>query len=307
MALTPLQKRILSEIISYVRRENLPVGARLTELQFANLLGTARSPIRAALAHLKKRKIVRFERSRGFFLLVPASSLADLADEASGSAGDPLYQSIAEGRLNHTIPDEVMESELIRMFGVTRNRLRKVLARILEEGWIERRVGHGWSFLPMLDSNEAYRESLVFRVGVETAGILSPKFHPSPSALEQCRRRQEFIYKEGLKTLTPLEVWTENAIFHETIAAWSGNRFILQAVKRLARLQGLVGSKGQGTPASIPTYQRKSFEEHVAILAKIAARDFGSAASLMRHHLEAAKDRTPFLDSRGRISVSISS
>jgi DNA-binding GntR family transcriptional regulator len=299
MALTPLQNRIISEIIAHIRRENLAVGSRLTELHFANLLGTTRSPIRVAFMNLKRRKVVRFEANKGFFLAVEAASLADVAEEVSDAAQDSVYLKIAEARLNHVLPDDVMEADLIRMFGVSRSRLRKTLSRILAEGWIERRVGHGWSFLPMLDSDEAYREALFFRIPVETSGILSPKFVAPPLELRECRRRQEFLLKGGLKILTPLEIWEANAWFHETLARWSGNRFILQAVQRLARLQALVGFRQAGTPANTPTYQKSSFEQHLDILEMIEKREFSSAAALMRQHLEAARQRTPFGKARG--------
>lgn len=285
MALTTLQTRVLREIIVHARRENLPEGAHLAESHLAQVVGTSRFPISAALAHLAELGLALHDRNRGYFLAVPASSLADAAQEWSAAAEDPLYLEIARGRQGGGLPDVVNEADLMEQFGVSRNTLRKVLSRIQQEGWIERRAGHGWEFLPMIDSPEAYEESYALRLAIEPAGILSPKFRVDMPALEACRKQQEFIAGDGYRTMTPIELFEANSRFHETIAACSGNRFILQTVRRLDQLRRLV----EYMQAEKRLPRKEQAEEHLAILDALQKGDFLAAATLMREHLDGAR------------------
>jgi DNA-binding GntR family transcriptional regulator len=285
MALTPLQTRSLREIVVLARRENLPAGAHLAESRLAVAIGTSRFPISAALSHLSKLGVVRHDRNRGFFLVKPASSLADLAQKWSDAAEDPVYLKIADARQRQEIPDVVSEADLISRFKVSRNVIRKVLSRIQGEGWVERRTGNGWEFLPMIDSVEAYEESYAFRLAIEPAGILSATFRLDVSALSACRKQQEHIIASGFKTMTPIELFEANARFHETIAACSGNRFILQTIRRLDQLRRLVEYRqaAQRTPRKLQA------EEHLGILDCILEGDLLGAAGKMRSHLEGAR------------------
>jgi DNA-binding GntR family transcriptional regulator len=196
-----------------------------------------------------------------------------------------LYLAIAEDRQSGRLPDEVSEAELMRRFDVARSTLRKVLARISEEGWIEHRVGQGWAFQNMMDSPEAYEESYLFRQALEPTGILSPSFHAIPSELGQIRLEQQHIVDGGFRTMTPIELFESNSRFHESIAAWSGNRFILQSVKRVNQLRRLIEYR----QASKRNPRQTQAQEHLQILDAIATHDYMLAASLMRAHLDGAR------------------
>jgi DNA-binding GntR family transcriptional regulator len=286
MPLTLVQTRVVHEIVSYVRRQNLPVGFHLSESFLGRVIETSSFPIKAALSYLAKLGVVRYERNRGFFLALPASSLLDVAQKLSSAVEDPLYLKIVEFRLKAKLPDTVTESDLMRLFKVTRNTLRKTLSRIQQEGWIERRNSRGWVFLPMLDSVKAAEEAYAFRLLIEPAALLSPTFKPDLPALEQCRKEQEFIVQNGHETMTPRELFEVNARFHETLAGWSGNRFILQTVRRINQLRRLV--------EYVQAKQRLPYnvQEHLVILDSIARGDCLSAAAQLRDHLnEARRDK----------------
>lgn len=285
MTLTTLQTRILGEIVAYVRRENLPVGTHLTETHLAEVVGTSRFPVSAALAHLAKLGVVKHDRNRGFFLADVPASLTDVAMEWSAAAEDPLYVDIARRRQKGELADAVNEADLMREFAVSRNSLRKVLSRIQQEGWIERRAGHGWEFLPMIDSAEAYEESYALRLAVEPAGILSPKFKADEDALAACRKQQSYIVSEGYQTMTAKELFEANARFHETIAEWSGNRFIVQTIRRQDQLRRLV----EYIQADDRPPRKAQAEEHLRMLDFIAAGEIAQAAALMHEHLEGAR------------------
>ncbi|MBA5690655.1 GntR family transcriptional regulator [Rugamonas apoptosis] len=285
MALTTLQTRVLREIVVHARRENLAAGTHLAEAHLAQAIGVSRFPISAALAHLTELEVVRHDRNRGYFLAVPASELSDMAQEWSAAAEDPLYLQIAVKRQSGVLPDEVNEADLMREFEVSRAILRKVLSRIQQEGWIERRTGHGWEFLPMIDSAEAYEDSYVLRLAVEPAGLMNPKFRADPVELEACRKQQQYIAQDGYRTMTAIELFEANSRFHETIAEWSGNRFIVQTVRRIDQLRRLV----EYMQAEKRLPRKAQAEEHLAILDAIARGDNLAAASKMREHLDGAR------------------
>lgn len=285
MELTPLQTRVAREIVAYARRENLKAGAHLAESLLADQIGTSRSPVNVALRHLVSVGMVSHDLNRGFFLNKDAHAFDEVARRFSAQPDDPLYLRIAEDRLGHRLPDLVTEADLMRAYGVARSPLRKVLSRIQQEGWVEKAVGHGWEFQPMIDSPQAYEESYVFRTALEPTGLMTPSFHADPAELASLRRQQEHIVSTGWETMTPIELFEANSQFHETLAKWSGNRFILQSVRRTDQLRRLV-EYGQ---ARSRRPRQTQAQEHLKILDAIAANDPLQAASLMRAHLEGAR------------------
>lgn len=283
--LTPLQTRVAREIVALVRREGRRAGEHLPEVQLSEQIGTSRSPVQAALRHLSKLGVVQQDVNRGFFIVKDAKDWEPVAERFSSEPDDPLYLAIAEERQAGRLPDEVSEAELMRRFDVARSTLRKVLSRISEEGWIEQRMGHGWAFQNMMESPEAYEESYFFRQAIEPTGVLSPSFHAVPSELDQLKREQQHIVGGGYKTMTPIELFEANSRFHETLAAWSGNRFILQSVKRVNQLRRLIEYR----QASKRAPRQTQAEEHIAILDAVGKHDFVLAATLLRGHLEGAR------------------
>lgn len=286
MKLTPLQTRVAREIVAFARRENLKAGEHLAESLLAEQIGTSRSPVNVALRHLVKLGMLSHDLNRGYFLNRDARSFAEVAQRFSTQPDNPLYLKIAEDRLDHRLPDLVNEADLMRIYKVSRSALRSVLARILQEGWVEKSVGHGWNFQPMIDSPEAYEESYVFRAAIEPTGLLSGAFRADPVELAALRRQQQFIADGGFKTMTAIELFESNSQFHETLAKWSGNRFILQSVRRTDQLRRLVEYR-QATRARSP--RQTQAQEHLKILDAIAANDALQAAALMRAHLEGAR------------------
>ncbi|RQT43322.1 GntR family transcriptional regulator [Burkholderia cepacia] len=283
--LTPLQTRVAREILALARREDLAIGDRLAESILAEKIGTSRTPVNVALHHLVSLGVIYYDPNRGFFMAKPARDVTDVAAQFFNEPDDPLYLKIAEDRLAHCLPDVVTEADLMRQYDVSRSELRRVLSRMQEEGWIERQVGHGWQFLPMIDSVEAYEESYLFRAAIEPTGVMSPTFSANRVELEELRRRQRFIAEGGYLTMNSVELFEANSEFHETIAKWSGNRFIAQSVRRMDRLRRLVEYR----QARARKPRQEQALEHLAILDAIAQHDLLRAAALLRDHIEGAR------------------
>jgi len=284
--LSPVQARVVREIIALVRRENWQAGVALPEVLLAEAIGTSRTPVKVALRHLATLGVARQDKNRRYVLARDALALDDVVEDVAASPDDPLYLQIAEARQSGTLAEEVSEAELMRIFDVARSTLRKVLARISNEGWVEQRVGTGWVFLPMIDSPQAYEESYLFRQSMEPAALLSPWFTVDREELIKLRREQEFIVNGGYETMTAIELFEANSRFHETLALWSGNRFVLQTVRRLDQLRRLVEYRQAVTRRRARQTQAT---EHLAILAAIERQDLIEAAGLMRKHLEDAR------------------
>lgn len=284
-ALTALQAKVAREIVAHARRHNLRAGEHLPESLLAEQIGTSRSPVNVALRHLTAIGVVVHDLNRGFFLKDDAHTLDAVARRFSDEPDDPLYLRIAEDRLDRRLPDEVTEAELMRLYDTPRSPLRKALSRIQQEGWVEKSVGHGWTFQPMIDSPQAYEESYLFRTAIEPTGLLSSGFTVDRAELAQLFRQQRFIADGGFETMTPIELFESNSEFHETLAKWSGNRFIVQSVRRMDQLRRLI-EYGQARSRSP---RREQAKEHLKILDAIAAGDQVLAASLMRAHLEGAR------------------
>lgn len=285
MDLTSLQEHVAREIVAYARRENLAAGVHLAESHLAEQLGTSRSPVNVALRHLVSLGMVKHDPNRGYFLNKDARKLANVAQRLSAQPDDPLYLRIAEDRLARRMPDLVNEVDLMRLYKTSRSSLRKVLSRIQQEGWIEKSAGHGWSFQAIIDSPEAYEESYVFRTALEPTGLLSSGFKADPMEMASLRRQQQFIADGGFETMTAIELFVSNSYFHETLAKWSGNRFILQAVRRTDQLRRLVEYRQALKRAP----RRAHAQEHLGILDAITRQDLLQAAALMRTHLEEAR------------------
>lgn len=283
--LTALQKRVAREVIAYVRRERLPIGHHLVESHLAHTLNTSRTPVKFVLNHLAERGMLKHDRNRGFFLAQAADELNELVQEIAEAEEDSVYRRFVALRLSRQLPEQFTEIELMRQFDVSRAELRAALLRMQQEGWAEQRSGQGWKMLPVIDSIEAYEESFAFRSIIEPAGLLSPTFQVDRELLASCRKQQAFIAEGGYLSMTIEELYEANSRFHEIIAGFSGNRFLLQSLKRLDRLRRLVEYRVDVSRE----HRRAQVEQHLEILDLIEQGDRLAAADRMRAHLEGAR------------------
>jgi DNA-binding GntR family transcriptional regulator len=289
--LTLLQTRIVQDIVSLVRRENLKAGDHIAEATLAKKIGTSRTPVNIALRYLAETGVLSHDLHRGHFLNRNADELGELVTELLAVPDDPLYLQIAEDRLAGNLPDTVNEIDLMRRYEAQRSKVRKILLRIQQEEWIDKSAGHGWIFLPMIDTNQAYEESYLYRAAIEPEGLLSTQFHADSNELATLRQRQQFIAERGYQSITPIELFEAGCQFHETLAKWSNNRFILQGVRRTDHLRRLVEYRHFTRDRE---FRHDQAAEHVAILDAIVEEKLKKAADLLRKHLEGARQDKVF-------------
>ena len=175
----------------------------------------------------------------------------------------------------------------MRRYDISRPRLRRILTRIATEGWIERREGRGWSFVQLIDSIEAYRESYELRQILEPAGLINDAFQIDASVLGRLRQQQFMVRDGGWRTLSQIELFETNAQFHEGLAAMSGNRFLLGTVERQNQLRRLVEYRQTLNRDQV----RGQNDEHLLIIAALEDGRRFEASQLLSQHLGNAKTR----------------
>lgn len=285
-SIKPLILQLANRIVEHVRLQALPEGRHLAEQALADAFNVSRSPVREALMLLERDRIVTFHPHRGFFLALPAAGIQDLSLKTPVFAEEEKYFQIAEDRIQGKLHGHVSEAELMSRYGISRVKLMKILVRMSQEGWVERRPGHGWNFLPILDSVEALDQGYRFRLLVEPAALLEPTYRIDPVLFAGLRREQEALDQKPVDGKLSFEMFEAGARFHEQIVSCSGNRFFLEAVRHVNRLRRLIEYKVEVTENRL-----KRYREHMEILTFLEQNRVGDASDLLREHLLRARSK----------------
>ena len=291
--MSSLHTLLANRVIAHVRQERLPAGHHLTEQSLEKVLGTSRSPVRGALAHLAQQGIVETRPpSRGYFLARDADAIAPGRDDPAVASDDEAYRALAQDRLFGDLKSVVTEIELMRRYRLTRQRVNRLLDRVANEGWIERRTSKGWSFLPMIDGSRAYAESYELRRLLEPSAMMLPSFAIDSAVLRRLRQQQEALVDDGHRTATHSELFVANASFHEALAALSNNRFVHQTIVRQNQLRRLIEYEEIDDRSRV----RRQCEEHVSIIALLERGERAQASVLLERHLaNAATEKVALL------------
>jgi DNA-binding GntR family transcriptional regulator len=279
-----LSTQIALWIIEHIRQNDLPKGHHLPAQELADIFKVSRAPVNAALKLLVDTGIVFSIQNRGHFVEKSADRLRELGSWATEEDPDDTYFAIAEDRLSGRLPQRVSENELMRQYGVSRGRLRSILARGAEEGWIARLPGHGWEFLSVLTSPEAYEQAYRFRAEMETAAVLLPGFAIDAAAFRTARIQQKAMLDGDMFRLSRPQLFKANAEFHEMLVACSGNQFFLDALKRVNRLRRLMEYRVSIDRTRLVRQSR----EHLEILDLLESGDVERASSFLRDHILSA-------------------
>ncbi len=281
----PLHVTLAHRVIEYICTERFQAGHHLTEQSLEHVLGTSRSPIRGALGYLAQKGIVEPRPPRrGLFLAHDAAALSAMQISLPTADEDSVYMALARDKLEGRLPTVLSETEAMRRYSLTRERMRRVLARAANEGWIEQRASKGWSFLPMIDGPESCEESYALRVLLEPAAMLMPTFSINSDVLRRIRTQQEDLVNGGYKTASHAEMVQANATFHESLASLSGNRFIEQTIMRQNQLRRLLEYHETADRDRV----RRQCQEHLAILDLLERGERNQAAQLLTDHLSKA-------------------
>jgi DNA-binding GntR family transcriptional regulator len=279
-----LQRELSDGIMELIRAEGLTPGTRLAEVALAERLQVSRTPVRAALKLLARRRLVRQGARRGYFVANEVATAQKTSGKLSPDETDRLFLAIARDRRRGRLPLDVSERDLMQRYQATRPVVQRVLAKLAEVAAVQRKPGHGWRFQPIIVDAEARDESYRYRMLIEPAGLLEPGFRLDAKwAAEMRRRHQEMMAMPWSETAS-IALYEMNAAFHEGLAAASGNRYLLVAVQQQNRLRRFANYDW--------TYGHEralvSCREHLAILDRLEAGKQTAAAALLRQHLQGA-------------------
>lgn len=287
---TELTTQLAAQIADHIRAGNAPEGTRLVERTLAETLRVSRSPIRGALRLLAEEGVVGATGRGGFVVAqgggaVPARSQPPTGDEEA-------YLAIAGDRLREALPEKVTENALARRYNLTKGQLARVLRRGASEGWIERLPGHGWAFLPVLTSMQAYEDSYRFRLVIEPAAILEPGFALNRPALEECRAQQQRLVDSEIWTVSNATLFEVNSRLHQAIIACSGNSFFVESLKRIDTLRRLMEYR-QSLDRKHAVVRCK---EHVQLVDMLLAGERQEASEFLRRHLSSvSREKTTMM------------
>ncbi len=281
----PLQSQLPALILDYVRVHALASGQHMPEQALADRFRVSRAPIRAALRTLAELGLVRSQPNCGFFLVKGGDDLAGAALGLAPDDEDVPYMSVAADHLSGTLPERVSENELMRRYELSRGQVLKIMNRIAAEGWAERLPGHGWAFLPVLTSREAYDQAYRFRAATEPAALLEPSFRMDPARARAARQQQLALLDGAAMRLTRAQLFQINAGFHEMLVGWSGNPFFLDGLRRVNRVRRLIEYRITVDRSRLGRQCR----EHLQILDFLDNGDMPGAAAFLRDHIGGAR------------------
>lgn len=286
MKTSALSERISQKIIGLISKGEIAPGSHLSVPKLAEIFDVSRSPVREALIYLEQKGVLLQKQNRGFFVKDDYTPQADTKQELSEELDLPEYYQLAEDWLQDEIESEVTELFLMKRYNLTKSQLSTVLARGISEGWVERKQGYGWRFLPVAKTKAALEQIFSFRMVIEPMAILEPTFNAPQEKINEIRRELEMLLESGIERLTPTQLQLAGYRFHETIIAFSNNPFFEISLRNVNRMRRLMDYR-------IMDDRNRYYAEvkdHMRILALIEAGQRIEASYTMKQHLSVALD-----------------
>ena len=282
-----IANQIALDLAEAIREGRYRAGQNLPRQKIADTMQVSRQPVVDALMMLHERNIVELRSNRGFFVIEqsPEAILQKVADIEPSSY--ETYFRIAEDRLNGRLDDEITVTDIQRIYGISRNQGQSILAQMAQEGWITRKPGYGWRFVPMLTSPEAYRQSYEFRLALEPAAVLSKNYRVRTDEFIQFRRRIMDNLKDRTRGLSPAQMFQTGSEFHELIVGCSNNPLFLDALKRINQLRRLIEYHNKLNRGRVIQQSK----EHIQLLDLLLDGRRTEAAEYLRRHLEGAREQ----------------
>lgn len=284
---SPLQVDLARRIGQQIVNGELQPGQHLSENALADTFQVSRTPVRKALQLIAEHGLADFRAREGVFVTqTPPAAVPSFGETITG---DELRRRLLDDYTHGRLPAAWTEKDVLERYGASRAVLTKALVRLASDGLIEKRKGHGWRFLPAFNTPDTMAESYRFRLILECAAIREPGFKVDAAQLARVRDAHQRLVDRRGNPPDATELFALNAEFHEMIARFSGNRFIVQAMQQqnqMRRLDEYVAHfKGP--------WHVVSCTEHLQIIDALEKGDFEWAAALMQRHLTQARSRTP--------------
>lgn len=278
--------QLANRILDLVIESRFEPGHHLREQQLAVMLGVSRTPIRSALSLLAEKGALEAVRNKGYFLRLRSDQLTRLEVETPLSSMQRIYTQIMHDRVAQKLPEEVSLTDLARLYGADRTMMRNVLSDLKRDGLISKGPGRSWTFMQTMDNPETLQSSYEFRLRLEPWGLLGPRFCAEASTLERLRLQHLYFHDHpNLNATMGKQLFDLDATFHETIAEFSHNTFLLHAIQHQNRMRRLLEFASYEDRTRIREWCR----EHIQIIDAISQKNFVFASELMERHLKGAQ------------------
>ncbi len=276
---------LAQQIVQLALQEKWTKGHHLVELFLVKTLGVSRSPVRSALKLLEEHGVLSAKRNQGYFLECDGAELSNVDLKIPHTEEEGLYIALIESRAKGAAPERFTQADIQRDYNVKRTVLISTLNRMADEGLIVRNTGQGWSFAPTFDSVQSRSASYEFRLSVEPAAIQTATFRIDYAALTKQRQVHLDLLEAILqKSTNALWIYEIDSNFHETIAAFSGNQFFLNAVKQQNRLRRILELWDGGNLKRVEEW----CHEHLAVIDALERNNLTNASNLLKAHLSKA-------------------
>lgn len=287
--------KLARQIIEIASERGLRVGDHLPEQTLSKACGVSRTPIRSAFKLLEENGIVLRREEEGYFLNIdPEQGLTAASVDLEGLE-DSLASRILTDRAARRINDVQSVSALTRRYSAPRSTVLNALKILSSDGIVVQLPGRSWAFQPILDTPNAIKESLAFRLYNEPQAILAPNFRIDSQKAGMMRHQMLDFLSRGDGRMSSAGFVRLDCDFHSFIAECSGNRFARGALLAHQRLRQTTQKD-----SSIPDFRlRQSLEEHLDILDSLERMQFALAADQMVLHLRRSQIRRPQTANRG--------
>lgn len=282
-----LSDRISQRLIQDVASGILSPGQHIGAQYIADLYGVSRTPVRDALNQLEKHGLLNRQANRGYFVADDvAANVAQWLEEHGNNDVDS-YQQLANDWLLNRLPEEVTEQLLRDRYGWTKSKVGELLVRAAREGWVERKEGYGYRFLPVAKTPEAFEQIYRFRLAIEPAALLEPTFILDRNLIAEQREIQQWMLEVDMESVPDEKLLANGSLFHEEIIKLSGNPFFLMSLQRVNRMRRLMEYRAEINHERLI----EQCTDHLSILDLLEEGDTVGASFKMREHLSGALKR----------------
>lgn len=281
---SPRHAKLAQKIIEAAASGDWPSGRHVTEEGLVRLLGVSRSPARAALRVLAEHGIVDIRPGRGALLTRPGREMTDIVLDGRMAVEESLRMDMLRDRLAGGLAAVQSQAELVRRYDVGLPTLQRVLERMQQEGLVERNGWH-WSFPHTLQTRISQAASYEIRLMLEPRSLLLPSFRADLAALETMLVDHAALLDGAIRS--PERIFELDARFHETLAEWGRNPFIVNVIRQQNALRTALEMDSYSDHTRVEAWGK----EHVSVLHAVSRHTMRQASRMMVMHLESAQDK----------------
>jgi DNA-binding GntR family transcriptional regulator len=190
-----------------------------------------------------------------------------------------VYEALLDLIVNGSLRpgQHLVEGELAKALGVSRQPIREALQRLQTDGWVDLRPAQG-AFVHQPTIEEA-SQLLQVRSILETYSARLAAEHATPKDVEQL----DVLQKDGVDALAASDVKSlvaANTALHSHITRMSGNAVLQDLISQVERRV-----RWYYTPIAAPR-GKDAWNEHFALIQAIVDGDAENAGEIMLRHTE---------------------